>query len=216
MSQVDPPLFDLPPDARRPRARVVLVSGPSGSGKTRLTRRLLWPTVTLDDFYLDHDHPGLPRRHGMVDWDCPATWDAQAAVAALTELCTAGTAAIPLYDIPTSSRVGERVVELGGEPLVLAEGIFAAEIVAPLREAGLLADALCLTRPRAQTFWFRLMRDLDEGRKPPLNLVRRGVSLAREEPRMIADLTAKGCRPIRIEEAEHRLKVMRETALAAR
>ena len=200
------PLFDLPAEVRRPRARVVLVSGPSGSGKSRLTRRLRLPTVTLDDFYLDFDHPGLPRRHGMVDWDSPTTWDREGALAALETLCTTGSVAVPTSDIPTSRRVGSRVLELDGAPLVLAEGIFAAEIVDECRRRGILGDALCLTRPRAQTFWFRLMRDLDEGRKPPINLVRRGVSLSLAEPAMIRELTAKGCRPISVADAERELR----------
>lgn len=216
MAQLDQPLFDLPKDARRPLARVVLISGPSGAGKSRLTRRLGWPAVTLDDFYRDGREPGLPRRHGMVDWDSPATWNQAAAVAALTRLCTTGEAEVPTYDIPSNAAVGSHRVELEGEPFVLAEGIFAAELVTPLRDAGLLADALCIIRPRAQTFWFRLMRDLDEGRKPPMNLVRRGVSLAAAEPRMIAALTAKGCRQIGLAAAEEQMMLRRARALAGR
>lgn len=206
LDAVTEPLFDLPADERRPRARVVLVSGPSGSGKSRLTRRLGLPTVTLDDFYLDHDAPGLPRRHGMVDWDSPTTWDRAGALAALETLCLTGTVDVPTYDIPTSRRVGWRTIELDGAPLVMAEGIFAAEIVDECRARGILGDALCLTRPRAQTFWFRLMRDLDEGRKPPINLLRRGVSLSLAEPAMIRELTAKGCRPIAVADAERELR----------
>ncbi|MGO1509172.1 MAG: ATP-binding protein [Actinomycetales bacterium] len=196
------PLFDIPETARAPLAKVVLVTGPSGSGKTRLTRRLGLPVVPLDDFYLDGDHPGLPRRHGMVDWDDPASWDGAAAVAALVELVTTGRVELPVYDIPTNSRVSTRVVELGEARAVVAEGIFAAEIIDACRAEGILADALTLTRPRLQTFVFRLARDLDEGRKPPVNLLRRGVSLALAEPAMYRHLVGKGARKARIDEAE--------------
>ena len=70
------------------------------------------------------------------------------------------------------------------------------------RAEDILADAICIVRPRLQTFFFRLARDLGEARKPPSTLVRRGVSLARNEPTMIAELVAKGCQPLGFSEAE--------------
>ncbi|GAB2499724.1 hypothetical protein GCM10027063_44060 [Promicromonospora xylanilytica] len=190
----EPTLFDLPPGARRPRARVVLLTGPSGSGKTSLTRRLGLPVVQLDDFYLDIDHPGLPQRYGSVDWDSPATWDARGALAALHDLATEGRADVPVYDIPTSRRTGMRRLDIGGSPLILAEGIFAAHLVDDCRAEGLLADAICLTRPRLVTFWFRFLRDVAEARKPIITLLRRGTSLLRAEPAMIERWVALGCR----------------------
>src|SRR5690606_35596517 len=96
-----PGLFELPPGARKASARIVLVTGPSGSGKTSLTRRLGLPVVSLDDFYLDGDHPDLPRRFGIVDWDDPASWDHAGAMAALLDLARTGRAEVPVYDIPT-------------------------------------------------------------------------------------------------------------------
>lgn len=199
-------LFDLPPGSRRPTARVVLLTGPSGAGKTSLTRRMGLPVVSLDDFYLDGDHPALPRRYGVVDWDSPATWDRAGALDALLRLSSTGQAELPVYDIPTNRRTGTTQLSLDGFPVFIAEGIFAAEIVEACREEDILADALCIWRPRAQTFWFRLMRDLGESRKPPMTLVRRGLSLYRNEPVMIADLTAKGARKVRVDEAEARIE----------
>ena len=201
-------LFDLPPGARRPTARVVLLTGPSGSGKTRLTRRLGVPVVSLDDFYHDGDHPGLPRRYGIVDWDSPLSWDRAGALATLVELCSTGQADLPVYDIPSNRRTGTTHLSLDGFPVFIAEGIFAAELVEACREEGILADALCLWRPRAQTFFFRLARDLGEARKPPLTLVRRGLNHFRNEPAMIADLTAKGARKVRIDEAERAIEAL--------
>lgn len=200
-----PGLFELPPGARRAAARIVLLTGPSGSGKTSLTRRVGLPVLSLDDFYLDGDHPDLPRRYGIVDWDDPASWDHAGALAALLEISRTGRAEVPVYDIPTNSRTASTVVDAGGAPVVIAEGIFAAELVADCRELDILADALCIVRPRGQTFWFRLLRDLGEARKPPLTLVRRGLSLARNEPAMVAELATKGARTVRVEEAEARI-----------
>jgi len=199
-------LFDVPAGARRPPSRIVLLTGPSGCGKSALTRRLGLPTVALDDFYRDHDHPGMPHRYGIVDWDDPASWDADAALDALRTLVTTGRAEVPVYDIPTSRRTGSTVVETGGAPLVLAEGVFAAELVDRCGTEGILADAIVLVRPRIVTFWFRLLRDVAEARKPLPTLVRRGVGLMRDEPRLIRRWTGLGCRAVTPSRAEREIR----------
>lgn len=201
-------LFDVPPDARRPATRIVLLTGPSGCGKSALTRRLGLPTVALDDFYRDHDHPGMPHRFGIVDWDDPASWDAEAALAALCDLATTGRAEVPVYDIPTSRRTGAATVDAHGEPLVIAEGVFAAELVDRCRAESVLADAICLTRPRVVTFWFRLLRDVAEARKPLHTLVRRGWGLMRSEPARIRRWTSLGCRPLSPARAEEQIRAL--------
>jgi len=176
------------------RARFILLTGPSGCGKSRLTKRLGLPVVGLDNFYRNGDDPELPKRFGIVDWDDPRSWDSNGALAVLTQLAQSGQADVPVYDIPSNSRTSHRELVLDGSPLVIAEGIFAAELVAPLRAAGLLADAICLRRHRIETLWFRLVRDLREGRKPPLTLVRRGWTLMREEPLAVQRWRDLGCR----------------------
>lgn len=201
-----PGLFDIPPGARRTPVRIVLLTGPSGSGKTSLTGRLGLPVVSLDDFYRDGDHPDLPRRYGIVDWDNPRSWDHDGALAALLEVARTGRAEVPLYDIPTNRRTTTTQFDAGGSPIVLAEGIFAAELIADCRDEDILADALCLWRPRLQTFWFRLLRDLGEARKPPATLVRRGLNLARTEPAMLAELERRGARKMRVAEAEEYIR----------
>ncbi|MBR7677665.1 isochorismatase family protein, partial [Streptomyces daliensis] len=64
------------------------------------------------------------------------SWDAEAAVAAVVELCASGRTTAPVYDIATSARTGEEELRLDGAPLFVAEGIFAADIVARCRELG--------------------------------------------------------------------------------
>jgi uridine kinase len=187
-------------------ARVIVLAGPSGSGKSRLAERLALPVLRLDDFYRDGSDPALPRitsgaNAGLVDWDDPSSWLCSEAVEALSTLCRTGTVETPVYSISANGRTGMQTVSLGGSPLVVAEGIFAQHVVAPLRDAGLLAAAYCLRQHPAVTFWRRLTRDLREHRKPPLVLVRRGLALARAQRRIIADAVSLGCRPVSSDEA---------------
>lgn len=154
------------------------------------------PIVALDDFYRDGDAPEMPMAGGMVDWEDPASWDAEAAVAALGELCRTGRADLPVYSIAADACVGHKELDLDGASIVVAEGIFAAEVVSRLRAEGLLADALLLKSPSVVTFWRRLARDTREGRKPPLVLVRQGLAKLRTERRVVARQALLGCRRI--------------------
>lgn len=199
----DPALFELPSGSRRAPRRVVLITGASGSGKSSLVRRLGLPALQLDDFYRDIDHPGLPQRFGSVNWDSPLAWDGAAAVQSLEELCLNGEAELPIYDIPTSRRTGTTRLVISDHPVVLAEGIFAAELIDELRSRDLLAEALCLVRPRVQTFWLRLLRDIAEARKPLPTLLRRGLAHTRAEPALIRHWTGKGARAVSVSEAEN-------------
>ncbi|WSW37196.1 uridine kinase [Streptomyces canus] len=187
--------------------RVVLLCGPSGSGKSLLSARSGLPVLRLDDFYKEGNDPTLPLVAGSsdIDWDHPASWDADTAVAAIVELCRTGRTKIPVYDISLSARTGEEAVDMGRTPLFIAEGIFAAEIVTRCRELGVLADALCLSRGPVRTFRRRFLRDLREGRKSVPFLLRRGWRLMRLERSIVARQTALGAHPCDKDEALSRL-----------
>jgi uridine kinase len=178
-------------------ARVVLLAGPSGAGKSHLAELVGLPVVRLDDFYRDGDDAAMPRSPlGIVDWDDPASWDAGRAVEALEKLCSTGEADMPVYDISVDGCVGHRPVGTGGSPLVIAEGIFADQIVSALQERDLLAAAICVHHHRLVTFIRRLQRDLRERRKPAGVLLRRGVLLFRDEPRVVRRCLDAGCEPL--------------------
>jgi uridine kinase len=180
-----------------PRTRVVLLAGPSGSGKTHLAAHSGLPMLDLDDFYKNGDDPTLPRHPtlGIVDWDDPRSWDADAALTAIAALCRNGRVDVPIYDIAGDGRVGTRSFEVGDARAYVGTGIFAAELVSAVRASGLLADAVVVRRSRVKNFLRRLSRDLAEHRKPPWTLVRRGVALLRAEPAIVARQVALGCRP---------------------
>jgi uridine kinase len=187
-------------------ASVIVLAGPSGAGKSRLAERIGLPVLRLDDFYKSGDDPTLPRitsgaNAGLVDWDDPASWLLDDAMTAIEQLSRDGRAEVPVYDIAHDGRTGWHTLDLDGHDRFVAEGIFAQEVVARSRAAGLLDAAYCVRQHPLVTFWRRLTRDLREHRKPPLVLVRRGLALMREQRAVVANAVARGCEPVTPAEA---------------
>lgn len=188
---------------------MVLLAGPSGAGKSRLAEQVGLPVVRLDDFYRDGDDEAMPRSPlGIVDWDDPRSWDGDRAVAALEQLCTTGTAELPIYDIAADGTVGHRPVTTEGSALIVAEGIFADQITGALRDRGLLAAAFCVRHHRLVTFVRRFQRDLRERRKPPLTLLRRGLLLLRDDPQVVRRCVEAGCEPVHPKVARRRIEIL--------
>jgi uridine kinase len=193
------------------RQRVVVLAGPSGAGKSRLAARLNsahgWPIFRLDDFYRDLDDPAMPRSEdlGIVDWDHPDSWNGDRAVESLCDLVDTGRTDTPVYDISTSRAVGHHEVTAHPADLIIAEGIFAAEVVDRLRACGVLHSAWCVHHRPAVTFVRRLAGDLEERRKPPVTLVRRGLALMRAEPEIVRRQTELGAEPARAKDLERLL-----------
>lgn len=208
------------PSEASPQRRLVLLAGASGSGKSRLTRLAgagagrPVPTVSLDDFYHEHDHPGLPRMagtgdasadaagastadtDGVVDWDHLDSWDSAAALAALCALCRSGSAEVPTYSIAESRRTGSHLIDAGSASTIVAEGIFAPQMYVLCRDAGLDVTAVWLDRPRTLSAVLRFVRDVREARKPVPVLLRRGLALWRAEPGVRAAALSAGCIPL--------------------
>ena len=131
----------------------------------------------------DGDDPAPPVLPiGVPDWDNPRSWRANAAAHALVERCQNGEVDQPADDIGLSRAVGHSTVTAEPGQMILAEGIFAAEIIAALSTADALAAAYCIHNSRWLTFWLRLVRDLAERHKPPWILLRRGLALFARGP----------------------------------
>lgn len=184
-----------PADVRHPR--LILVAGASGSGKSRLAHASGCLAFRLDDFYHDADHPGhVLTDYGIIDWDDVASWNADAAVAALRTLIATGEVETPEYSISESRRIGSQTVKLGDCDCIVAEGVFAIELLPHLRSAGIPATPIYLDRPGWLVFALRLRRDLAGKRKPPRVLLRRGWALWRAQPALRRRAVAAGFRPL--------------------
>ena len=186
---------------------IALIAGASGSGKSHLARLTGWPVLRLDDFYRDGTTPGLPRgANGQIDWDDVATWDGAAALAALQALSATGRATVPVYDIAANAAAGQRTIEAGDAPAIVAEGIFATHLLAACRAQGLPVIAIWLDRGRWPTWWRRLRRDIRQHRKPPAVLWRRGIALCRAEPALRQAGLAAGFTAMTMRQARHALR----------
>src|SRR5699024_3209326 len=115
-----------------------------------------------------------------------------------------------------SRRTGTARLEIGDAPVLIAEGIFAAELIAPIAAAGLLADAIVLDRPVPVVFVLRLLRDLREHRKSVPILLQRGTALARQQRRDMARWKRAGLRPYGLRAAVQRLRELVRLAEAER
>lgn len=182
-----------------PVRHVVLLAGPSGCGKSHLARASGLPVLNLDDFYRDGTDPDMPRNPelGIIDWDDPRAWDAEAALDTLLTICKQGAAEVPIYELSRDCAVGTRRFSVGEAEVFVAEGLFAGELVTGCREHGILADAIVVHRKPWKNFARRLGRDLAERRKPPMTLLRRGRALMRAEREIVARQIELGCRPAR-------------------
>ena len=149
-------------------------------------------------------YPGLHSASPI--WDDPRSWDSTSALAAIERLCRTGSVDVPIYDIAQDGVVGQRRLDAQGAQAVVGEGIFAATLIGSCRDHGLLLSAMCIRHHRAVTFLRRLIRDLRERRKPPLVLLRRGLTLLRSEPRLVRTAVASGCELVSARQALERLR----------
>jgi uridine kinase len=173
-------------------------------------------SVRLDDFYRDADDVDMPRWGEIVDWDDPHSWNGEAAIDAITTLLDEGSVKVPVYDISLSRRIGWHELVLpsaasGQRLCIVAEGIFAPELVRPCRELGLDTTGVWLARTGLLVFLLRLVRDLREHRKAPHILFRRGWALLRKEPAQRRAATVKGCETLTMRQAASRIEALRES-----
>lgn len=185
-----------------PSPQLVLVAGASGSGKSRLAHASECLAFRLDDFYYDADHPGhVLTDYGIIDWDDVASWNAEAAVTALRTLIATGEVETPEYSISESRAIGRHTVTLGNCDCIVAEGVFAIELLPHLHAAGMPATAIYLDRPGWLVFALRLRRDLARKRKSRRVLLRRGLALWRAQPDLKRRAVAAGFTPLSMRRA---------------
>ena len=161
---------------------VILIGGASGSGKSYLASRYGRPHLPLDSFYRQISEDGQPEifprtQYGEIDWDHPGTWNRAAALEAIGELLETGSTNVPDYSIATSSYSG--YLRITGAGPIVAEGIFLAELLQPLREMGVNVQAYYVDEPALVTALRRFVRDVSERRKPVGFLIKRGYALYR-------------------------------------
>ena len=184
-----------------PRCTVIVLAGPSGSGKSRLTRATGATQLRLDDLYRADTDPQLPMAGGRIDWDDVRSWDADAATTALDELLRTGRTVAPVYSIQQNRAVGSHLVDLCGSRVVVAEGIFAPDLLTICRQRGVEVTPVWLDRFRHANFSRRLRRDLAQHRKPPALLLRRGLQLWRQEDAKRSRALELGFRPLGMRQA---------------
>lgn len=190
--------------------RLIVLGGASGSGKSYLARMFGKPHVELDSFYREIDddsseHP-LPRTdYGEIDWDHDGTFDSVHAADALAQLLEHRVVTIPKYSIPTSRRVGTVQIRVTHGPII-AEGIFAAQVVQQLRKLDVPVTAWYITEPRGVTAVRRFARDVAERRKPIPHLMQRGVELFKAERALRQEAQEAGFELIRKADAKRQLR----------
>ncbi|MFO8034821.1 MAG: nucleoside kinase [Candidatus Bipolaricaulota bacterium] len=115
----------LPEDERR----IVLIAGPTSAGKTTFTKRLavqllaqgLRPyPVAMDDYFLPRKEMA---RRGLTDFDHPSAVDLPLFQQHVEELLQGKLVQLPRFDFPSGERQAGQELRLGGDAVLLVEGL---------------------------------------------------------------------------------------------
>ena len=141
------------------KAKIIAISGGTCSGKSTFAKRSPGSIViSTDDFYLNQGEL-TPGPDGTLNWEDPDSADLAACRASCEMLARGEAVDVPIYDIPTSSRIGFKRLEAPSGGLVIIEGLFAfEEQITSLADVLIFLDvSLDVRRTR------RLARDLAVG-----------------------------------------------------
>jgi len=127
------------------------------------------------------DSASHPKWLGRTDWENIATFDLEAASAALNSLLELGHAIVPIYDLTTDAITGTTIIETKAQ-IVVAEGLFGVAIAERLAEEGRSATLLLLQHNAAAVAAQRVRRDLTERRLSAWLSVARSLRLLAREP----------------------------------
>jgi uridine kinase len=170
-------------------AQIIAICGGSGSGKTTLASKFIGASVlSTDSFYKDVSEL-TPRPDGTYDFDHPDAIDLAGCAEACLNLAAGRDTIIPLYDMVSAKRVGQKTVTAPARNIVIIEGIFCFH--EPIRQICTLK--IFLDTPIDQRMARRIRRDSERGRST-IETIRHSISVEEaytqyiEPMRELADL----------------------------
>jgi uridine kinase len=163
--------------------RIIAIAGPSGSGKTTIATASGLPVLSLDAFYRSSSDVDLPRWMGDVDWEHPASFDLDAAVATVHSLVSSGRAEFHAHDLVTeTTQAAAQVVHARGHCL-LVEGVMAIHTMVLLRHRhhDLHIVLFILRGKKLASVFGRIRRDVRDRHRPWHRAILRSFRVARVE-----------------------------------
>ncbi len=179
--------------SRERPSQIIAICGGSGSGKSTLAQKFVGAALLATDYFYRNLDELSARDDGSYDFDHPSAVDLQECGQACLKLTAGEDVIIPIYDMRSCRRVGQRTVPAPGNRIVVVEGIFAFH--KPLGEIATLK--IFIDTPVDQRMARRLRRDVERGRST-LEIIRHSLSVEEayeqhvEPMRHLADLILMG------------------------
>ena len=120
---------------KKKEIKIVLMAGPSSSGKTTTSKKLcmylesygLHPKVlSMDDYFVERKETPLDEK-GKPDYECLEAIDMKLFDKQVEELLKGKTVKVPTYSFLVGKKEFNREVSLGGEDILVIEGIHALD-----------------------------------------------------------------------------------------
>ncbi len=174
-------------------SQIIAICGGSGSGKSTLASRFQQAAVLSTDYFYRDLPDMIAQGDGSYDFDHPSAVNLDECGQAIMKLAKGEDTTVPVYDMRSCRRIGEKVIAAPKSKIVVVEGIFAFH--SPLHEIATLR--IFIDTPIDQRMARRLRRDAERGRTH-LEIIRHSLhaeeAYARyvEPMRSLADLILAG------------------------